>query len=83
MRIASLSFLILLYFSASSLRAETNSSQPGAQQAGGITIQTNLLGDSEAGVVTRITFQLKIDDALPGEAPLVVQGSILHQGIVL
>jgi len=83
MRIASFSFLILLCFSVSVLGAESKPTQPGAQQAGGLTILTNLLGDSAAGVVTRITFQFKIDDALPSEAPLVVQGSILHQGIVL
>jgi len=83
MRIASFSFLILLSFSVSVLGAESKPTQPGAQQAGGLTILTNLLGDSAAGVVTRITFQFKIDDALPSEAPLVVQGSILHQGIVL
>jgi VWFA-related protein len=49
---------------------------PAAVAPEAVVIDIAALGDSDAGVVTRITFRLALGDSVPREAPLVLQGSI-------
>lgn len=80
MRIRSILTLIALACCLASSAQEKPKELPSSEA---LTIRTTPLGDSQGGVVTRITFLLKVDEALPVEAPLIVQGSILHQGSVV
>ncbi len=48
-----------------------------------LTIEVEALGDSEQGVVSRLTFRYSIPSDVPADVPLVVQGSVLRDGAVL
>ena len=48
-----------------------------------ITLTSENVGDSEGGVVVKIMVRLMVPEDVPAEAPLVAQGSFLHQGKVV
>lgn len=48
-----------------------------------LTIAVTPLGDTEAGVVSRIVFRFTIPDDIPPQTPLVIQGSLLSGGAVV
>ena len=73
-RLALLSTLILGF--AADLLAQTEPQSP-------ISISAENVGDTEAGVVVRLSIRLTVPESVPADSPLVVQGSFLQQGKVL
>ncbi len=58
----------------------------GAQAApdpGPITIESVVLGDRGSEVITRITFGFQLDQAIPPDTPVVMQGSVAQAGKVV
>lgn len=51
-----------------------------ADEQNKLTIVTEALGDSEAGVVTRVTFHFGIPADVPNGVPLVIVGSVVQAG---
>ena len=58
--------------------AETPAADP--LNRANMTIQSEPLGDSDAGVVIRTTFRFTIPQDVPPDTPLVIQGSVLQGG---
>jgi Ca-activated chloride channel homolog len=76
----SLSVTLLLVFAISAFGQET---QPDPNNRANLAIALEALGDSDAGVVSRIAFRFAVPGDVPPGVPLVVQGSILREGAVL
>ncbi|MBK5259792.1 MAG: VWA domain-containing protein [Thermoanaerobaculia bacterium] len=53
------------------------------ENRGNLTIAVEPLGDTEQGIVSRITFRFAVPQDVPPGVPLVIQGSILRAGEVL
>jgi Ca-activated chloride channel family protein len=71
---------------ASSLPAQTASPAPTPDDKANpahMTIAIEPLGDGEQGVVTRIVFRFAIPEDVPPHTPLVIQGSILRDALVV
>ena len=56
---------------------------PDSANRASLSIVAEPLGDTEQGVVSRITFRYAVPDDVPPGVPLVVQGSILRGTEVL
>jgi Ca-activated chloride channel homolog len=56
---------------------------PAAAQADILAIDATPLGDTEEGIVTRLTFRLTLGQNVPQNVPVVLQGSISRERAVL
>ncbi|MCU1244294.1 MAG: von Willebrand factor, type [Acidobacteria bacterium] len=76
---------LLLAFSAATLLAQTPAAAtpPGADNRANLTIALEPLGDTDQGVVSRLTFRFSIPEDVPPGIPLAVVGSIGQNGGVL
>lgn len=57
--------------------------EPDPANRANLTIAVEPLGDTEQGVVSRVTFRFAIPGDVPPDMPLVIQGSFLRGGEVL
>jgi|ERR1051325_3675887 Ca-activated chloride channel family protein len=73
--------LLLLLFAALPLLAQKPDEKQNANSAS-LTINLQPLGDSDAGVVNRVTFRYTLPEDVPPEA-IALQGSILQGGAVV
>lgn len=56
---------------------------PAPAPADAISIEVIALGDTDAGIVARITMKFDFPDPPPADTPLVLQGSFMHDGAVV
>ena len=57
--------------------------EAGSNDRASLTIALEVLGDSDAGAVARVSFRFVVPDDVPPGVPLVLQGSLLRDGKVL
>ena len=73
----------LALFLAASLGAQQQPAAADAANRSNLTITVEPLGDSDTGVVNRITFRFAVPGDVEPDFPLVIQGSLLRSGEVI
>jgi Ca-activated chloride channel homolog len=77
---------VLFLFPATALQAQAPpapTDAPDTANRANLVIVLEPLGDNAQGVVCRVTFRYVVPDDVPPGVPLVVQGSMLRDGMVL